>query len=399
MPTKPKTEAFDTLIVHGLRKDVSSTGSLVPPIHMSSTFRFDTAAHGASIFDGSQEGYVYTRIGNPTVDLLQEKAAALEGGEAAVATASGMAAVAAAALSMARPGDNFLSCSTVYGGTFAFFDQHLRRFDIEARFISPSQSASKASIISRIDQHTRFLYVETPANPTLAVVDIALWADIAHQNKLQLVVDNTFATPYLQTPLKLGADLVIHSATKYLGGHADLVGGLIVGNHKNVEQIRSRYLHHFGPILSPFNAWLLLRGIKTLAVRMQRHCANARQIARYLEAHPQVDKVFYPGLPSHSEHALACSQMRDFGGMLAFEIAGGLASGKVMMDHVRLCTLAVSLGDCDSLIQHPASMTHATYSPQQRMAAGISDGLIRLSVGIEDANDIIADLERALAAV
>jgi methionine-gamma-lyase len=399
MPPKPKPKGLDTLIVHGLPKDLSTAGSLAPPIHMTSAFRFDSTDHGASIFDGSQKGYVYTRISNPTVDLLQEKGATLEGGEAAVATASGMAAVAAVAMSMARPGDNFISCSTVYGGTFAFFDQDLRRFDIEARFIPPTLATKAANITSRIDQRTRFLYVESPANPTLAIVDIALWAKVAHQNGLLLVVDNTFATPYLQKPLELGADLVIHSATKYLGGHADLVGGLIIGDLKSIGKIRDLYLHHFGPILSPFNAWLLLRGIKTLAVRMQRHCANAMQIARYLEAHPKAAQVYYPGLPSHPGHTLARRQMRDFGGMIAFEVAGGLIAGKTVMDQVRLCTLAVSLGDCDSLIQHPASMTHATYSSQQRQAAGISDGLIRLSVGIEDAGDIIADLDQALASI
>lgn len=397
---KPKKRlSFETLAIHGQPSHHIQEPDLAPPIRLSSTFRFDSAEQAAGVFDGSQKGYVYSRIANPTVDQLQEKMAVLEKGEAAVAVASGMAAVASTALTLAQPGDNFVSCTTVYGGTFAFFSQDLARLDIAARFIPPSPDLPVDKLDHLIDSKTRFLYFETPANPTLDILDIEKWAACANSHDIPLIVDNTFATPYLQSPLILGAEAVIHSATKYLGGHADCIGGIVVSSTDLIERMKEVYIHHFGPAMGPFTAWQILRGIKTLVVRMDRHCTNADRVARFLDGHPKVDTVFYPGLLNHPGHTVAARQMRQFGGMLAFEACGGINAGKTVMNNVSLCALAVSLGDCDTLIQHPASMTHAPYPEKERRKAGITDGLIRLSVGIENADDIIADLDAALAKV
>ncbi len=399
MTKLPKNASEETKIVHGTHFGHSPSLDLVEPIHMTSTFKFKNAEHGAGVFAGTNEGYVYTRISNPTIDQLQDKMAMLEDGQAAIATASGMSAIASSALSLAKPGDNFISCNSVYGGTFALFRKHLKSLDIKPGFISPSEAASAKAIIRLINKKTKFFYLESPANPTLDVIDIALWASIAKKHKIPLIVDNTFATSYLQKPLNLGANIVVHSATKYLGGHGDIIGGIIVGSRKMMTRIKEEYFIHYGPIISPFNAWLILRGIKTLAVRMERHCDNALKIARWLETHPKVEKVHFPGLKSHAGHLVAKKQMKKFGGMIAFEVNGGITAGKRIMNNVKVCTLAVSLGDCETLIQHPASMTHSTYTKKEREKAGITDGLIRLSVGLENAGDIISDLENALSLV
>jgi methionine-gamma-lyase len=392
-----KKEAKETQVVHGIHTGDTNTLDLVAPIHMTSAFEFKNAAHGAGLFSGKDDGYIYTRISNPTVSMFQAKMAKLEGGEDAIATSSGMSAIASIALSLAKPGDNFISCTTVYGGTFALFTENLKALQIEARLISPALSDSKKAIESLVDKKTRFLYMETPANPTLDVIDIEMWAGIARKHLIPLVVDNTFATAYLQNPLLIGADVVVHSATKYISGHADVIGGVIVGKKKMMDRIRAEYIHHLGPTMSPFNAWLFLRGIKTLAVRMERHCLNAMRVAEWLNSHPKVTKVYYPGLPSHPGHSIAKKQMKCFGGMIAFEVSGGIKAGQAVMDNVHICRLAVSLGDCDTLIQHPASMTHSTYTKEDRAAAGIPDGLIRISVGIEHADDIIKDLENSFS--
>lgn len=397
MTEKKKQLSKETEIVHGIAGNPTISMDLVPPIHMTSAFRFNNADHGAALFSGAEEGYIYSRISNPTTAMLEKKVSRLEGGDEGIAAASGMAAIASVALTLAKPGDNFVSCTTVYGGTFALFNKHLRSLGINPRFISPAVASDPEQTEKQVDEKTRFLYMETPANPTLDIIDIRLWADIAGRRGIPLVVDNTFATPYLQNPIFHGADLVVHSATKYIGGHADIIGGLVVGAKSFISRIREEFMHSFGPTLSPFNAWLFLRGIKTLAVRMERHCASAGRIAQFLANHPKVEKVHYPGLPSHPGHGTAKRQMCGFGGMMAFEVVGGIAAGKKIMDNVEVCTLAVSLGDCDTLIQHPASMTHSTYTKAEREKAGITDGLIRLSVGIEDPGDIIDDLENALA--
>lgn len=392
-----KKEAKETQVVHGIHTGDTNTLDLVAPIHMTSAFEFKNAAHGAGLFSGKDDGYIYTRISNPTVSMFQAKVAILEGGEDAIATSSGMSAIASIALSLAKPGDNFVSCATVYGGTFALFTENLKALQIEARLISPALSDSKKAIESLVDKKTRFLYMETPANPTLDVIDIEMWAGIARKHLIPLVVDNTFATAYLQNPLLIGADVVVHSATKYISGHADVIGGVVVGKKKMMDRIRAEYIHHLGPTMSPFNAWLFLRGIKTLAVRMERHCLNAMRVAEWLNSHPKVTKVYYPGLPSHPGHPIAKKQMKCFGGMIAFEVSGGIKAGQAVMNNVHICRLAVSLGDCDTLIQHPASMTHSTYTKEDRTAAGIPDGLIRISVGIEHADDIIKDLENSFS--
>lgn len=388
-----KKFAKETQIVHGIHTGDKNTLDLVAPIHMTSAFQFKNADHGAGLFAGKDEGHIYTRISNPTLSLLQEKMAVLEGGEDSIVTSSGMSAIASTALSLAKPGDNFISCTTVYGGTFALFTQRFKDLKIEARLIPPSSYCTAHEIEKLMDKNTKFLYMETPANPTLDIIDIEIWAGMAKKRSIPLIVDNTFATPYLQNPLHLGADIIVHSATKYIGGHADIIGGVIVGTKKMMDQIRKKYVHYFGPTMSPFNAWLFLRGIKTLAVRMERQSINALKIAKWLEIHPKIENVYYPGLVSHTAHHIAKKQMKYFGGMIAFEVRGGINAGKTVMNNVQICTLAVSLGDCDTLIQHPASMTHSTYTKEDRKNAGITDGLIRLSVGIESADDIIDDLE------
>lgn len=387
-----KKVAKETQIVHGIHTGDKNTLDLVAPIHMTSAFQFENADHGAGLFSGKYKGYIYTRISNPTLSLLQEKMAVLEGGEDSIVTSSGMSAIASTALSLAKPGNNFISCITTYGGTFALFTQRLKDLKIEARLILPSSYSTTKEIEKLLDKNTKFLYMETPANPTLDIINIEMWAGVANKHNIPLIVDNTFATPYLQNPLHLGADIIVHSATKYIGGHADIIGGIIVGTKKMMGYIKEEYVHYFGPTMSPFNAWLFLRGIKTLAVRMERHSINALKIAKWLELHPKVLKVYYPGLASHAGHHIAKKQMKYFGGMIAFEVTGGIKAAKAVMDNVQICSLAVSLGDCDTLIQHPASMTHSTYTKEERKNAGITDGLIRLSVGIESANDIIDDL-------
>jgi len=394
-----KKLAKETQIVHGIHTGDKNTMDLVAPIHMTSTFQFKNADHGAGLFAGKEEGYIYTRISNPTLSMLQEKMAVLEGGEDSIVTSSGMSAIASTALSLAKPGNNFISCTTVYGGTFALFTQRFKDLKIKARLIPPSSLCTGKEIENLLDKNTKFLYMETPANPTLDVIDIEMWAGVAKKHNIPLVVDNTLASPYLQNPLGLGADIVVHSATKYIGGHADIIGGVIVGTKKMMDQIKEKYIHYFGPTMSPFNAWLFLRGIKTLAVRMERHSINALKIAKWLETHQKIEKVYYPGLVSHAGHHMAKKQMKHFGGMIAFEIAGGIKACKTVMNNVQICTLAVSLGDCDTLIQHPASMTHSTYSKEDRKNAGITDGLIRLSVGIESADDIIDDLENTFSLI
>jgi methionine-gamma-lyase len=387
----------DTLVVHGIKSVHTSSMDLVPPIHMTSTFKFKDAECGSNIFKGTEKGFVYSRMGNPTVSVFEEKMALLEGGEDAIATASGMSAISAIALSLAKPGDNFVAGTTLYGGTFALFKKHLPLLNICPSFLSPGETGLFSKIEAKIDQNTRFLFIETPANPTLDVYDIETWAMAAKKNNIPLIVDNTFATPYLQNPISLGAEIVVHSATKYIGGHGDAIGGVAIGSCKMMAHIRKEYTHHFGPALSPFNAWLFLRGLKTLALRMERHSNSAMKIAQWLESHSDVNKVFYPGLNSHPGKQIAQKQMKKFGGMLAFNLSGGIEAGKKLMDNVKICTLAVSLGDCDTLIQHPASMTHSTYSSQERKKCGISDGLIRLSVGIEDVDDLINDLNNGLS--
>ena len=396
-----KDLGFATLAIHG-HKHTNKHESEAPiravstPIYQSSTFAFETVEEGAAVFAGEQEGYVYTRIGNPTQSALEKDIAFLEHGEAALAFGSGMAATSMVTMALCTPGDNIVTSQTVYGGSHALFEEMLPRYQIHAREVD---FLDIEAVEAAIDDKTRMLFFETPANPTIEVIDIELIAAMGKKHSVPVVADNTFASPYLQNPLDLGVDIVVHSATKYLGGHGDTVAGLVVGKQDFIQPLRLEYLKDFGGIISPFSAWLILRGIKTLPVRMDRHCENAMEVAQYLAFHPKVQEVFYPGLRTHPQHEIAKRQMRKFGGMISFVLKGGREAGRVMCNSVELCTLAVSLGDCDTLIEHPASMTHSTYSEADLKKAHIDPGLIRLSVGLEDVDDIIEDLRQALVQV
>ncbi len=386
---------IETEIVHGGQHPDKSTGALTPPIYQTSTFAFESAEQGAARFGGKEKGYIYTRIGNPNTDLLAHKVALLEGFPAGVTTASGMAAVANIILATAHKGDSIVVDDTVYGGTHYLVEQDIPRLGIEVIRV---EAADLAQLREAIRPNTKLVLIETPANPTLKIIDIEAAARIAHEKGALLAVDNTFSSPYLQRPRELGADIVFHSATKYISGHGDVVAGVVCGETDFIEEAH-RVATHFGWTMSPFNAWLLLRGLKTLAVRMERHCSNALTIARWLEKHPKVASVLYPGLESFPQHDLAKKQMKAYGGIISFEVKGGFDAGKELMDHVKLHTLAVSLGDCDTLIQHPASMTHAKLTPEELKEAHITPGLVRISVGIEHVDDLIADLDQALAKV
>ncbi len=395
-PDELRRASFATICVHGFGGVDKATKAVATPIYQSSTFAFSNAQEGADIFAGEKEGYVYTRLGNPTLAALEREMAFLEGGEAALATASGMAATSTAVLTLAKCGDTLVSSDTLYGGTHQFFVESLNRIGIN---VIEVDATNPENIEAAMAPNTKAVFIETPANPTLRLVDIEESARIAHKHQTVLVVDNTFATPYYQRPLQFGADIVIHSATKYIGGHGDTIGGVIVGSQEFITKARMETLRDFGGCLSPFNAWLLMRGLKTLPVRMERHSFNAMRIAQYLSFHPKVQCVAYPGLRIHPQHELAKKQMAGFGGMVSFILKGGKPAGQKLCDSVKLMTLAVSLGDCDTLIEHPASMTHSTYSEEQLQAAGIAPGLVRLSVGIEGIDDLIADLSQALKQV
>ncbi|MEQ9814412.1 MAG: methionine gamma-lyase [Azospirillaceae bacterium] len=392
--TRPNP-GFATRAIHHAYDPAEHKGALVPPVYGSATFAFDSAEHGAELFGGRAPGYIYTRIANPTLDLLEQRLAALEGGEAGLATSSGMGAITSVFWTLVRPGDEIIVDKTLYGCTFAFFQHGLARFGVTVTHVDLTVPANLECAISG---RTRVVYFETPANPNMRVVDIARVSEIARAHGAAVVVDNTYATPYLQRPLAHGADIVVHSATKYLGGHGDLTAGAVIGSREAIQEIRLVGLKDMtGAVLSPHDAGLVLRGLKTLELRMERHCDNAERVARWLDTRPEVVSVGYPGLEGNPGHAVASRQMARFGGMICFELAGGLASGRQLMNGLDLITRAVSLGDAESLIQHPASMTHSTYSAEERATYGISDGLVRLSVGLETVEDILADLEQGFA--
>lgn len=387
---------FATRAIHAGYDAKANDGALVPPLHLSSTFVFETAEAGAEIFAGEREGYFYSRIANPTVDLLERRMAALEGAEAAVATASGMGAITAVFWSFLKPGDEIIVDQTLYGCTFAFMRHGLARFGVRVTHVDLTDPAN---LEARISDATKIVYFETPANPNMRLVDIAAVSAIARDHGARTVVDNTYATPVLTQPITLGADIVVHSATKYLGGHGDLVGGIALGTGADMQQVRLVGVKDMtGAVMAPFNAMLVLRGLKTLKLRMAEHCRSAAAIAATLDDHPAVAAVHYPGLPCFAQHDLARRQMPGFGGMIAFELKGGYVAGVAMMNRLALVQRAVSLGDAESLIQHPASMTHSTYTAEERRAHGIADGLVRLSVGLEEADEIAADLTQALDA-
>lgn len=381
-----------TQCIHGPEKPNDPHGALSAPLYQTSTFSFANAAQGAARFAGEEQGFIYTRLGNPTTQELEQKVAQLENCEAAAATATGMGAVSASVLSFLQQGDHLVASSALYGCTFAFFAHMLPRFGIEVTFVDMT---NEAELRGAVKANSKMIFAETPINPTMAVLDLSLIADVAKQHQLISVIDNTFLTPLLQQPTSFGIDIVVHSATKYLNGHGDVVAGLVCGTEEYINLIKMTVLKDIGATISPHDAWLINRGLKTLAVRMERHCASAQVVAEYLEQHPLVSQVYYPGLKSHPGHQFIGSQMKAAGGVIAFEIKGSLEDGETFINNTQLCTLAVSLGDAETLIQHPASMTHSPYTPEERAAAGISDGLIRLSVGLEDVNDIINDLKTA----
>ncbi|MDF3351252.1 methionine gamma-lyase [Sulfitobacter sp. KE34] len=389
-------KSFATRAIHHGYDAQDEQGALNPPIYMSSTFTFETAEAGGDMFAGEREGHFYTRISNPTLDHLEKRIANLEGAEAGLATASGMGAITSTLWTFLQAGDEIIIDKTLYGCTFAFMTHGLPRFGVKVTLVDMTEPANLAEVIS--DQ-TKVVYFETPANPNNRLVDIAAISDIAHRAGAKVVVDNTYATPVITRPIEHGADIVLHSATKFLSGHGDVVAGLVVGNAEDMMQVRLVGLKDMtGAVMSPLTAMLLLRGIKTLELRMKRHCATAAKVAEALEQHPAVLHVAYPGLASFPQAELARRQMGNFGGMIPFEVKGGKAGGIAFMNRLNLIQRAVSLGDAESLIQHPASMTHSTYSPEKRAEHGIAEGLVRLSVGLESAEDIIDDLYAALGA-
>jgi len=386
---------INSKLVHG-GYHPDATGAVNVPIYQSSTFAFRDAAHGAALFAGEEEGYIYTRIGNPTIRALEDSVADLEHGVGGIATSSGLGAVSTIYMALLEQGAHLVSTASVYGPSRGLIDKHFSRFGVQASFIDTS---TLDNLRRAIRPETRLVYVESPSNPAMQVTDIAGAADIAHEHGCLLAVDNTFASPYLQTPLDLGADIALHSVTKFINGHADVVGGIIVARERSVFEQLHNVMVNLGCNMDPHQAFLVLRGLKTLGIRVAQAQRGAERIARWLETHPKVQWVRYIGLPSHPQHELAKRQMRGFGTMIAFELTGGFDAGRRLMDHVSLATLAVSLGGVETLIEHPASMTHASMGKAAREEAGFTDGLVRYSVGIEDPEDLIGDLERALEMV
>ena len=374
---------FSTICLHAGQEPDPSTGAIVTPIYQTSTYVQDEL--------GVHKGYEYARTQNPTRFALERNIAAIEGGKAGFAFASGMAAIGAVG-TLLKAGDHVIVSENTYGGTFRFFDKVLTRVAISFSWVD---TANLEEVERAISPATRMLFVETPTNPVMLLTDLAAAAALARRHDLRLVVDNTFASPCIHRPIEFGADLVVHSTTKYLNGHSDSVGGVVVATRDDDIEWLTFVQNAEGAILGPFDAWLVLRGTKTLALRMERHNANGLAMAQYLEAHPKVRRVHYPGLPSHPQHALARKQMRGFGGMIAFDL-GSLEAARRMLNSVRLCALAESLGGVETLISHPATMTHASVPADRRAALGITDGLVRISVGIEDIDDLKADLAQAL---
>jgi len=388
---------FATKCVHAAERPDPIFGAHTTPIFQTSTFIFENSRQGAARFAGEESGYVYARIppNTPTNAILAEKFAALEGGEAGQTFASGMAAITAVLLTTLKQGDHLISTDVVYDCTYSLFSEVLPRLGIDVSFVD---TLELENVKKAFKPETKMVFLETPANPTMTICDIKEIAGMSTAHGVLCVVDNTFATPYFQKPLELGTDLSLSSCTKYIGGHADLLGGIAAGNRDFIKSL-APVVGCTGGIMGPHEAWLCIRGLKTLHIRMERHAENAMKIAEFLESRPEIEWVRYPGLQSHPQHELARRQMSGYSGMLSFGIRGGIEAGRRLMDNVRLCSLAVSLGATDTLIQHPASMTHACIPREVREKVGITDGLVRLSVGIEDSEDIIADLEQALEKV
>jgi methionine-gamma-lyase len=385
---------FETLAVHAGEAPCPATGALDTPIYQSTTFVSADSDEMAAVYGEEKFGYMYTRYGNPTLRALEEKVAALEGGEGALAFSTGMAAISSAILGYVRAGDHVVSSRSLYGAAHHFLAEKLPRYGASTTFV---QSTAPDDFEKALKPNTKLLYLESPSNPVLEVLDLAGLAALARSRGIPSMIDNTFASPALQQPLKLGVTVSVHSATKYLCGHGDAMGGLVIGPRDYIATLSRDILRDFGGVMSPFNAWLILRGIRTLHLRMPAHCANAQRVAEFLAAHPKIERVNYPGLPAHPGHDVAKKQMRGFGAMISFEAKGGYEAGKKVMDRVKIFARAASLGDTRSLIVHSASTSHRAVPREQRLAVGITDGLVRLSVGVEAAEDLIADLDQALA--
>lgn len=390
-----KKSGFNTQLIHsGTIND--QFGSVTVPIYQTSTFRFKDADHGAACFADNDEGYIYTRINNPTLNALEESVAELENGYRGIACSSGMAAVNTIYMALLEQGSHIISTAAVYGPSRVVMENHYSRFGVEASYLDTTDIES---LKSAIRPYTKMIFIESPSNPTMGITDLDAVAKLARENNIITVVDNTFCSPYLQKPINFGFDIVFHSVTKFLNGHADVVGGVIIAREKTIyDKLRSMMVM-LGGNMDPHQAYLVIRGMKTLSLRMDRAQQNARQVAEFLENHPKVKWVRYPGLKSHPQFELAKKQMNGPGGVISFELKDGFEAGKVLMNNVKLAILAVSLGGVETLIQHPASMTHAKMSRSARMSAGITDGLVRLSLGIENIEDILSDLDQAMAKI
>lgn len=385
---------FDTRAVRA-GQHRTGEGEHAEPIFPTSSYVFDSAAAAAARFSGETPGNIYSRFTNPTVRTFEERLAALEGGEKCVATASGMAAILSTCMALLKSGDHIVSSRNVFGPTVLLFNNYLGRFGVETTYVALTDYAAWEKAIK---PNTRLLYLETPSNPLTEIADIARLAKLAHAKNCLLVVDNCFCTPALQRPLALGADIVIHSATKYLDGQGRCIGGAVVGNTELVGKEVYGFMRTAGPSLSPFNAWVFLKGLETLSLRMKAHSASALALAEWLEKQPRVQRAYYPGLTSHPQHALAKQQQTGFGGVVSFEIKGGKAAAWRLIDSTKLISITANLGDTKSTITHPATTTHGRLTPEQRTEAGIGDGLIRISVGLEEVEDLKRDLSTGLQA-
>lgn len=384
---------FATDAIHSGYDAYEHKDSLASPLYQTSTFVFDTAEAGERRFAGEEDGYIYSRLGNPTVSVLEERIARLEGGEAGLAFASGMAAVSAVLFYLTKSGDHIVSSEGVYGCTFGLLEMMAEKYNITHDLTNLD---SPEKVEAAITDNTALIYLETPINPTLKVLDLEMIISIAKKHGIPVVVDNTFSTPYLQRPLEIGCDFVLHSATKYIGGHGDVVAGLVAGKKEDLDTIRMTTQKDIGGIMSPFDAWLLIRGLKTLPIRMDRHCDNARQIASRLKEHPNVKRVIYPGDEQSPDYHRVQKQMAQPGGLISFEVDGGKKEAQQLLNRLSLIKIAVSLGDAETLAEHPATMTHAVVPAEEREKMGIEDNLIRLSIGLEAWEDLWEDLEQAL---
>lgn len=392
-----KNYKFDTKAVHAGNNEKNPSNSLNPPIFQTSTFVFDDLDHVEKVMSFQSDDYVYTRGNNPTLRLFENKMAALEEGEGAVAFASGMAAISSVLFSFLKPNDNVIVHKTVYGSTFSVINKLLAEYNVGHKTTDLSKIENLNDLI---DENTKLIYFETPSNPNLSIIDIKKVVKIAKIRGVKVVVDNTFATSYFQRPLTMGVDVVVHSATKYICGHGDVVAGVAISKDIDyIQKLKFDYMCEFGGVMSPFNAWLLLRGLKTLGVRMRQHEQNAMAVAKFLEAHPKVKKVMYPGLESFEGHEIAKEQMDGYGAIISFEVIGGLEESKRVVNSVKLLKIAVSLGDCETLIEHPAAMTHRGYPKEKLAEFGLTESMIRLSIGLEHPDDIIEDLSEALETI